>query len=308
MPGRIRSIKPELVEDSVVGRLSHPAFRLLVASVTTADDYGNQVFDPARLRATAFWAVDADVDACVNELFETGLWTKYKVQGDARTFLHVAGWEQGGDAEKGIPSSPLHQKVDRPSRPRVPRCPDPSGPDPRPDPTRERTSPPRGLDEDSTQAREDSRVSEKVGCVDVKDLYLTAYRANQGADYQGADLHLLDSIDPSVAADAFTALFSGAAGVNVRTPKNITQDWAWAKIMAAAKPMRTARRAQAARAARYAATYERRNGHPPSPTMLATIEQHVSGEAESLTGDDQLMARLEAMGREDRTDAIGEDA
>ena len=40
MSGRIRTIKPELLDDAVTAGLSDMAFRLFVSSIVLADDYG----------------------------------------------------------------------------------------------------------------------------------------------------------------------------------------------------------------------------------------------------------------------------
>ncbi|WP_394849605.1 conserved phage C-terminal domain-containing protein [Pendulispora brunnea] len=119
---RIRTLKPELLEDAVTAGLSHGAFRLFVGCILLADDYGNLRADPRRLRGEVFWGSDAtgptEVTRLLGELSEagragpqSGLVQLYTVRG--QLYAHIRNWEK-------------HQKVDHPGRP---RCPSPNDPE-----------------------------------------------------------------------------------------------------------------------------------------------------------------------------------
>jgi hypothetical protein len=107
MAGRIRTIKPELLEDSAIAELSHNAFRLFIGAILLADDYGNLRADPRYLEGQAFWgcAAERPIDALLAELAEKDLLTRYTVRG--QHYAAIRGWAK-------------HQKVDHPGKPRVP--------------------------------------------------------------------------------------------------------------------------------------------------------------------------------------------
>jgi hypothetical protein len=107
MAGRIRSIKPELFEDEKTAALPSDAFRLFVASLVLADDYGNLRISPKQLEGAVFWACGSasPVPDLVQILTDCGLWTAYAVRGQA--YAHVTNWEK-------------HQRVDHPGKARVP--------------------------------------------------------------------------------------------------------------------------------------------------------------------------------------------
>lgn len=117
MSGRIRTIKPELLEDAKTARLGHLEFRLFVAMLLMADDYGNLRASAAFIRGTVFWGCDEDedeIERAVAELEEAGLLTGYEMRG--QRYVHISGWAK-------------HQRVDKPGKPRVPS---PSEPEVRP--------------------------------------------------------------------------------------------------------------------------------------------------------------------------------
>lgn len=116
--GRIRTLKPELLEDARVAMLSSNAFRLYVGCILLSDDYGNLRTDPAYLGGAIFWhqlgsgAVGYDhVRAAIAELLSvpeghpSGLLCGYRVRG--QDYGHIVGWSK-------------HQRVDHPGAPRVP--------------------------------------------------------------------------------------------------------------------------------------------------------------------------------------------
>jgi hypothetical protein len=108
MAGRIRSIKPEILEDEKCARLSHLAYRLFVGTWLIADDFGNLRGDPEYVRAHVLWAsreTRETVAKALEELAESSLLSPYSVRG--QSYLHVLGWSK-------------HQKVDKPGKPRMP--------------------------------------------------------------------------------------------------------------------------------------------------------------------------------------------
>lgn len=115
MAGRIRTLKPELLEDAKTAGLSDTAFRLFVSAILLADDYGNLRAEPGYLRGQIWWKREpsAAFDAALDEL--APLVALYEVNG--QRYGHIRGWTK-------------HQRVDRPGKPRCP--PPPSIPPPEP--------------------------------------------------------------------------------------------------------------------------------------------------------------------------------
>jgi len=70
MSGRIRSIKPEILEDAVTAGLSETAFRLFIGTIALADDYGVFRAEAGYLAGQVFWKVPPSrpVDEAVAEL------------------------------------------------------------------------------------------------------------------------------------------------------------------------------------------------------------------------------------------------
>ncbi len=103
---RIRTIKPELLEDEKVAALSHLEWRLFVSCLLLADDYGNFRAAPARIHGSALWAHPReDLAKALEALATTTLVIFYVVEG--QSYAHIAGWEK-------------HQKVDHPGKPLCP--------------------------------------------------------------------------------------------------------------------------------------------------------------------------------------------
>lgn len=116
MSGRIRTIKPELLEDAVTAGVSHAAFRLYVGAIVLSDDFGNFRAEPRKLLGEVFWAraevTVETVKTLLSELAEAGrtttqqgLFGLYRVRG--QLYGHIRNWEK-------------HQKVDKIGNPRVP--------------------------------------------------------------------------------------------------------------------------------------------------------------------------------------------
>ena len=107
MSGRIRTIKPELLEDEKVAALSDDEFRLFIGLLLVADDYGNFRANPTWLRGQVFWAREPSRDTreTLASLSDVGLVVLYEVS--AQHYGHICGWSK-------------HQKIDRPSKPKIP--------------------------------------------------------------------------------------------------------------------------------------------------------------------------------------------
>lgn len=107
MSGRIRTLKPELLEDDRTASLSHEAWRMFVSMILLADDYGNLRANPKLLDGQVFWAREslAGLSRILRELVESGLVAEYSVRG--QKYVTLTGWAK-------------HQRVDKPGKPRVP--------------------------------------------------------------------------------------------------------------------------------------------------------------------------------------------
>ena len=107
MSGRIRTLKPEILDDERTAGLTHEAFRPFVGMVTLADDYGNLHGNEKKVEASVFWAREclAGISRIVLELVEAELIDLYAVRN--QTYVHLRGWSK-------------HQRVDKPGKPRVP--------------------------------------------------------------------------------------------------------------------------------------------------------------------------------------------
>lgn len=120
MSGRIRSIKPELLDDAVTANLSDMAFRLFIATIVLADDYGRLRAEPGWLMGQIFWARTVQVETFLAALGELEpLIRFYTVNG--QRYAEIRNWAK-------------HQKVSHPGKPRVPAPPEalprPSGESP----------------------------------------------------------------------------------------------------------------------------------------------------------------------------------
>jgi hypothetical protein len=103
---RIRSIKPELLEDEKAAGLNHLEWRVFVSLFLLADDYGNFRAAPGRVSGAALWSHPGEnVGAVLEHLRTVGLIRLYSV--DGQLYGHLNGWEK-------------HQKVDHPGKPSCP--------------------------------------------------------------------------------------------------------------------------------------------------------------------------------------------
>lgn len=106
MSGRIRSVKPEWLEDELLMMCSANARVLSIALILLADDYGNGRAHPAMLRSRSLPLCDPpEFRAAFDELIEIRYVIVYEVSG--QQYYSIRNWSK-------------HQKVDKPGKPRVP--------------------------------------------------------------------------------------------------------------------------------------------------------------------------------------------
>ncbi len=109
---RIRTLKPEILDDEKVAPLSDTAFRLFTSFVILADDHGNARADVRWLTGQVWWAhmEPPNVLHALVELCRASLIDVYAVRGG--TYVHLRGWEK-------------HQRIDNAGKNRVPLPKDP---------------------------------------------------------------------------------------------------------------------------------------------------------------------------------------
>lgn len=105
---RIRTIKPEFPQSESMGRVSREARLLFIQLWTLADDSG-RLRGNSRMLASLLYPYDDDartlIDAWLDELDREGCVWRYSVDGD--TYLEIRNWL-------------IHQKIDKPSRSKIP--------------------------------------------------------------------------------------------------------------------------------------------------------------------------------------------
>jgi hypothetical protein len=102
---RIRTIKPELWSSDRFGECSTSARLMFVASLNFADDAGNLDRSARQLKAQTLPYDNVEPEPLIAELLRSGLFIEYKVLD--KLYLHIKNFE-------------LHQKIDRPSKSRLP--------------------------------------------------------------------------------------------------------------------------------------------------------------------------------------------
>jgi hypothetical protein len=105
MSGRIRTIKPELLDDEVAVALSDAAWRVWVSTWAIADDHGNLRLGSKFIAAKVWHDTTRDADEPLRELIRAGRIVPYSVRG--QRYGHVANWVK-------------HQRIDNAGKPRVP--------------------------------------------------------------------------------------------------------------------------------------------------------------------------------------------
>ncbi|TDC75689.1 hypothetical protein [Streptomyces hainanensis] len=109
---RIRTIKPEAFTSETLAAVSLTAERTFFGLLTQADDQGRHR-DHAAIITGVLWPLRPEhtpihVEEDLQQLAAAGLICRYTAC-DGRTYLHVVTWAR-------------HQKIDRPSRSRLPAC------------------------------------------------------------------------------------------------------------------------------------------------------------------------------------------
>jgi len=108
--GRIRTVKPELLEDAVTAGLSDRAFRLFIAVILMADDYGRLRAESRFIAGQVYWLREcsqADMAAALAEIEPLVLF--YDIHG--QRYAEIRNWNK-------------HQKVSHPGKPRIPPPPE----------------------------------------------------------------------------------------------------------------------------------------------------------------------------------------
>lgn len=110
---RIRSDKPEAYQSETLAEISVAAERTFKGMATIADDRGRLADKPAQINGE-LWSMRGshtrdDLEAELAEMVGVDLVCRY-VGCDGKRYLHLVKWDQ-------------HQKIDRPSKSRLPRCP-----------------------------------------------------------------------------------------------------------------------------------------------------------------------------------------
>ncbi|MFG3266475.1 hypothetical protein [Streptomyces bobili] len=110
---RIRTIKPEAFVSESLAAVSLTAERTFFGLLTQADDQGRHR-DHAAIIAGQLWVLrpehtPSDVETDLAQLGDAGLICRYRDPDDKR-YLHIVTWS-------------LHQKINRPSKSRLPACP-----------------------------------------------------------------------------------------------------------------------------------------------------------------------------------------
>lgn len=109
MAGRIRTVKPEVLDDEVASALSDTAWRLWVSAWVLADDDGRFRAGTRLLAADVWKDTGRQVDAltALVELASVGFVEVYELDGQRYARIKPKGWQ-------------AHQKISRPSPPRLP--------------------------------------------------------------------------------------------------------------------------------------------------------------------------------------------
>ncbi|MFE7274469.1 hypothetical protein [Streptomyces sp. NPDC057623] len=110
---RIRTIKPEAFVSESLAAVSLTAERTFIGLLTQADDQGRHR-DHAAIIAGQLWVLrpehePSDVETDLAQLADAGLICRYTGLDDKR-YLHIVTWSR-------------HQKINRPSKSRLPACP-----------------------------------------------------------------------------------------------------------------------------------------------------------------------------------------
>lgn len=115
MSRRIRSLKPEILEDEKTATMTDAEFRVFISAIILSDDYGNFRAHAGFVHGAIYWAHGSvgvsHTETALKKLNDIGVLRFYH-EGN-QVYGHVVNWSK-------------HQKVDKPGIPRVPKCPNDS--------------------------------------------------------------------------------------------------------------------------------------------------------------------------------------
>jgi hypothetical protein len=216
---RIRSDKPEAYQSETLAEVSLAAERTFKGMATIADDRGRLADKPAQVNGE-LWSMRGnhsrdDLEAELGEMVKVDLVCRY-TGCDGKGYLHLVRWDS-------------HQKIDRPSKSRLPRCPhhqlapDYCGRHEGDCPTRETSPHPaepstdtredsRGLDADSRGIGDDSMQDLGSRTEDLGSLDLGSIPATPDADKPRRRSKAEDPQRAKHAGDVVAAFVDGAVG------------------------------------------------------------------------------------------------
>jgi hypothetical protein len=111
--GRIRCVKPELIQQPWFGTLTDAAARTFYGLLGVVDDFGRCAAGPAFIAGQIFWGAQRSANAIGRQLAElerAGIIRRYAARGGE--YLEILGWfDKGG---------PLYQQINKPQGERFP--------------------------------------------------------------------------------------------------------------------------------------------------------------------------------------------
>lgn len=120
MTGRIRTLKPEWLEDELLAAASDEARVLSAGLILLADDYGNGRASIATIAASV-WRFQLELDDGANA--PEVLAKASRAFRELLAMSFVGSWSEGGQRYFAIRNWARHQKVDKPGKPLVPKPP-----------------------------------------------------------------------------------------------------------------------------------------------------------------------------------------
>lgn len=231
---RIRTIKPEFPESESMGRISREARLLFIMLWLACDDEG-KTRGHSRKLASTLYPYDEDapklIDRWLGELERENVVIRYQVDGS--TYLKVTAWSK-------------HQKIDRPSKSRLP---DPSESDGKP-PIRESSraldNPPEGHAKAVEALAEASREVDEHSRLYLGPRTLDLGPQDSEANASGTDVpdFPIDDISPSEKIEALSSISPPQLSLITAPADPVAEVWGYAipLLMRAGKNEDSARR------------------------------------------------------------------
>lgn len=113
--GRIRTLKPEILEDQKTAELDDCAYRVFIGLIMLSDDYGRGRADPRWLAGQILWGRGGTVDEIKDALATLSKPTR-EGQDDSLIILYA----DGNQPYYAVRQWERHQRVDKPGKPRIP--------------------------------------------------------------------------------------------------------------------------------------------------------------------------------------------